>query len=203
MVKTDWFKDAVIYQIYPRSFCDSNNDGLGDIPGITSKLDYLKELGINCVWLSPVYDSPQEDNGYDISNYRDIYKPFGTLDDFKTMLEASRSLIQGDLSFMKGFYFQTYPFQLGLVLYQSLLLKIANTTFILRFMNSIFTALCVLMIYLISRKLVKENTARIISFSYLFYAYPIYLNSVLTNQHIPALLTLVAIYLLMEKELQI
>ena len=86
MVKTDWFKDAVIYQIYPRSFCDSNNDGLGDIPGITSKLDYLKDLGVNCVWLSPVYDSPQEDNGYDISNYRDIYKPFGTLEDFKTML---------------------------------------------------------------------------------------------------------------------
>ena len=87
MVKTDWFKDAVIYQIYPRSFCDSNNDGLGDIPGITSKLDYLKELGVNCVWLSPVYDSPQEDNGYDISNYKDIYQPFGTLDDFKIMLD--------------------------------------------------------------------------------------------------------------------
>ena len=87
MNKTDWFKDAIIYQIYPRSFCDSNNDGLGDIPGIISKLDYLKDLGINCVWLSPVYDSPQEDNGYDISNYRDIYKPFGTLDDFKKMLD--------------------------------------------------------------------------------------------------------------------
>ena len=87
MNKTDWFKDAIIYQIYPRSFCDSNNDGLGDIPGIISKLDYLKDLGINCVWLSPVYGSPQEDNGYDISNYRDIYKPFGTLDDFKKMLD--------------------------------------------------------------------------------------------------------------------
>ena len=87
MKKTDWYKDAVIYQIYPRSFCDGNNDGLGDIPGIISKLDYLKELGVNCVWLSPVYDSPQEDNGYDISNYRDIYKPFGTLDDFKKMLD--------------------------------------------------------------------------------------------------------------------
>ena len=86
MKKTDWYKDAIIYQIYPRSFCDSNGDGLGDIPGITSKLDYLKELGVNCVWLSPVYDSPQEDNGYDISNYKDIYKPFGTLDDFKVML---------------------------------------------------------------------------------------------------------------------
>ena len=91
MKQTDWFKDAIIYQIYPRSFCDSNNDGLGDIPGIISKLDYLKDLGINCVWLSPVYDSPQEDNGYDISNYRDIYKPFGTLDDFKKMLDEMHS----------------------------------------------------------------------------------------------------------------
>lgn len=87
MKKTNWYKDAVIYQIYPRSFCDGNGDGLGDIPGIISKLDYLKELGVNCVWLSPVYDSPQEDNGYDISNYRDIYKPFGTLEDFKVMLD--------------------------------------------------------------------------------------------------------------------
>ena len=87
MKKTDWYKDAVIYQIYPRSFCDSNGDGLGDIPGITSKLDYLKDLGVNCVWLSPVYDSPQEDNGYDISNYKDIYPPFGTLEDFKEMLD--------------------------------------------------------------------------------------------------------------------
>ena len=86
MKQTNWYKDAIIYQIYPRSFCDGNGDGLGDIPGIISKLDYLKELGVNCVWLSPVYDSPQEDNGYDISNYRDIYKPFGTLDDFKLML---------------------------------------------------------------------------------------------------------------------
>ena len=87
MKKTDWYKDAIIYQIYPRSFYDANNDGLGDIPGIIAKLDYLKELGVNCVWLSPVYDSPQEDNGYDISNYRDIYKPFGTLEDFKKMLD--------------------------------------------------------------------------------------------------------------------
>ncbi len=87
MKQTNWYKDAIIYQIYPRSFCDSNNDGLGDIPGIISKLDYLKELGVNCVWLSPVYDSPQEDNGYDIANYREIYKPFGTLEDFKKTLD--------------------------------------------------------------------------------------------------------------------
>ena len=84
---TDWFKDAVIYQIYPRSFKDSNGDGFGDINGIISKLDYLKELGINCVWLSPIYDSPQEDNGYDISNYLDIYPPFGTLEDTKRMID--------------------------------------------------------------------------------------------------------------------
>ena len=84
---TNWYKDAVIYQIYPRSFCDSNGDGLGDINGIISKLDYLKSLGVNCVWLSPIYDSPQEDNGYDISNYLDIYPPFGTLDDAKRMIQ--------------------------------------------------------------------------------------------------------------------
>lgn len=86
-MRTKWYKDAVVYQIYPRSFCDSNGDGFGDIQGIISKLDYLKDLGINCVWLSPVYDSPQEDNGYDISNYKDIYPPFGTLKDFKQMLD--------------------------------------------------------------------------------------------------------------------
>ena len=85
-IHTDWFKDAVIYQIYPRSFMDSDNDGFGDINGIISKLDYLKELGVNCIWLSPIYDSPQEDNGYDISNYKDIYKPFGSLEDAKRMI---------------------------------------------------------------------------------------------------------------------
>ena len=70
MERTRWYKDAVIYQIYPRSFCDSNGDGIGDIRGIISKLDYLKELGVTCVWLSPCYKSPNDDNGYDISNYR-------------------------------------------------------------------------------------------------------------------------------------
>ena len=86
MKHTDWYKDAIIYQIYPRSFCDSNNDGMGDIQGIISKIDYLKNLGINCIWLSPVYDSPQEDNGYDISDYYSIYKPFGTMDDLKELI---------------------------------------------------------------------------------------------------------------------
>ena len=65
-----WWKESVVYQIYPRSFCDSNGDGIGDLNGITGKLDYLKELGIDVIWLSPVYKSPNDDNGYDISDYQ-------------------------------------------------------------------------------------------------------------------------------------
>ena len=87
MVQTGWFKDAIIYQIYPRSFKDSNNDGIGDIKGVIEKLDYLKDLGINCVWMSPIYESPMDDNGYDISDYRKIYETFGTMEDFKLMLD--------------------------------------------------------------------------------------------------------------------
>lgn len=87
MVNTEWFKDAIIYQIYPRSFKDSNNDGMGDIRGIIEKLDYIQDLGINCVWLSPVYESPMDDNGYDISDYKKIHKMFGSMDDFKEMLD--------------------------------------------------------------------------------------------------------------------
>ncbi|MCQ2554167.1 MAG: alpha-glucosidase [Clostridia bacterium] len=87
MRHTHWYRDSVIYQIYPRSFCDSNGDGIGDIQGIISKIDYLKDLGVNCVWLSPVYDSPQKDNGYDVSDYYNIYPPFGTMEDFKEMLD--------------------------------------------------------------------------------------------------------------------
>lgn len=85
MEKTQWYKDAIIYQIYPRSFCDSNGDGIGDLKGITSKLDYIASLGVNAVWLSPCYKSPNDDNGYDISDYRDIMTEFGTLDDWKEM----------------------------------------------------------------------------------------------------------------------
>ncbi len=81
-----WWKESVVYQIYPRSFCDSNGDGVGDLRGIISKLDYLKELGIDVVWLSPVYKSPNDDNGYDISDYRDIMDEFGTMADFDEML---------------------------------------------------------------------------------------------------------------------
>jgi len=85
--RTDW-KRSVVYQIYPRSFCDSNRDGIGDLPGITSKLDHLHALGVNVVWLSPVYASPQDDNGYDISDYRAIAPEFGSMADFDTMLAA-------------------------------------------------------------------------------------------------------------------
>ena len=81
-----WWKEAVFYQIYPRSFYDSNGDGIGDIPGITEKLDYLKELGIDALWLSPVYDSPNDDNGYDIRDYRAIMREFGTMGDFDRLL---------------------------------------------------------------------------------------------------------------------
>ena len=84
-----WWKECVVYQIYPRSFCDSNGDGIGDIRGITSKMDYLKELGIDVIWLSPVYQSPNDDNGYDISDYQAIMEEFGTMEDFDEMLSAA------------------------------------------------------------------------------------------------------------------
>ncbi|TCI34524.1 MULTISPECIES: alpha-glucosidase [unclassified Exiguobacterium] len=84
-----WWKEAVVYQIYPRSFNDSNGDGIGDIPGITEKMSYLAELGIDVIWLSPVYDSPNDDNGYDIRDYRAIMDEFGTMDDFDAMLEEA------------------------------------------------------------------------------------------------------------------
>ena len=84
-----WWKESVVYQVYPRSFCDSNGDGIGDLNGITSKLDYLKELGIDVIWLSPVYQSPNDDGGYDISDYQAIMKEFGTMEDFDRMLAAA------------------------------------------------------------------------------------------------------------------
>ena len=84
-----WWKESVVYQIYPRSFCDSNGDGIGDLNGITGKLDYLKELGIDVIWLSPVYKSPNDDNGYDISDYQAIVDEFGTMEDFDRMLATA------------------------------------------------------------------------------------------------------------------
>ena len=83
-----WWKESVVYQIYPRSFYDSNGDGIGDLQGILQKLDYLKELGINVVWLSPVYKSPNDDNGYDISDYQDIMDEFGTLADWQELIDG-------------------------------------------------------------------------------------------------------------------
>lgn len=84
-----WWKESVVYQIYPRSFCDSNGDGIGDLNGITGKLDYLKELGVDVIWLSPVYKSPNDDNGYDISDYQAIMDEFGTMEDFDRMLATA------------------------------------------------------------------------------------------------------------------
>ncbi|WP_413612506.1 glycoside hydrolase family 13 protein [Bdellovibrio sp. HCB-110] len=81
-----WWKESVVYQVYPRSFMDSNGDGVGDLPGLTSKLDYLKQLGIDVIWMCPMYKSPQDDNGYDISDYQDIHFEFGTMQDFETLL---------------------------------------------------------------------------------------------------------------------
>ena len=86
----EWWKKTVFYQIYPRSFCDSNGDGIGDIPGIISKLDYLKDLGIGAIWLSPVYKSPNHDNGYDISDYYDINPEYGTLDDMQRFFAEAK-----------------------------------------------------------------------------------------------------------------
>lgn len=90
-MKTRWYKNAVVYQIYPRSFNDSNGDGIGDINGITEKVDYIKNLGVDAVWLSPCYKSPNDDNGYDISDYRDVMDEFGTLEDWQNMLDAFHS----------------------------------------------------------------------------------------------------------------
>jgi alpha-glucosidase len=83
-----WWKESVAYQVYPRSFVDSNGDGIGDLKGVTSKLDYLKELGIDVIWLSPMFKSPNDDNGYDISDYQDIMDEFGTMADFDELLEG-------------------------------------------------------------------------------------------------------------------
>ena len=82
-----WWQSSVVYQIYPRSFADSNGDGMGDIPGITGKIEYLKKLGVNVLWICPIYQSPQDDNGYDISDYRAVYPEFGTMEDLKILIQ--------------------------------------------------------------------------------------------------------------------
>ena len=88
-MKKDWYKELVVYQIWPRSFCDSNGDGIGDLQGVYSKLDYLKDLGVNAIWFSPVYPTPNADYGYDIADYRNINPEYGTLDDFKMVLDGA------------------------------------------------------------------------------------------------------------------
>ena len=86
----DWWKNSVVYQIYPRSFCDSNGDGIGDLKGITSKLDYLKDLGVTMLWICPCYQSPMDDNGYDISDYMKIADEFGTMDDMDELIREGK-----------------------------------------------------------------------------------------------------------------
>jgi glycosidase len=86
--KRAWWKEASVYQIYPASFADSNNDGVGDVPGITSKLDYIKALGVDIIWVCPIYKSPQVDMGYDIEDYKDIHKPYGTVKDVETLIQG-------------------------------------------------------------------------------------------------------------------
>jgi len=86
-----WWKEAVIYEIYPASFKDSNGDGIGDIPGIVSKLDYLQDLGVDVVAICPHYQSPQVDMGYDVSDYNDIHRPYGTLEDVQTLIKETHA----------------------------------------------------------------------------------------------------------------
>src|SRR5436189_3624028 len=85
-----WYKDAIIYELHVRAFADSNNDGIGDFPGLMSRLDYLQDLGITVIWLLPFFPSPLRDDGYDISNYVDVNPSYGTLSDFKAFLDAAQ-----------------------------------------------------------------------------------------------------------------
>ena len=88
----DWWKGAVIYQIYPGSYKDTNDDGVGDLPGIIEQLDYIADLGVDAIWISPFFTSPMKDFGYDVSDYRDVDPLFGTLDDFKQLLSKAHRL---------------------------------------------------------------------------------------------------------------
>jgi len=92
MAQSDWWKKSVVYQVYPRSYQDSNGDGIGDLPGLTSRLPYIKKLGADVIWLNPIYKSPDKDNGYDISDYRSIQPDYGTMEDFDQMLEEAHDL---------------------------------------------------------------------------------------------------------------
>ncbi len=90
---SEWWKKEVVYQIYPRSFCDSNHDGIGDIQGIISKLDYLKDLGVTMLWICPMYQSPLADNGYDISDYYDMLEDYGTMEDVDELIAGAKKEI--------------------------------------------------------------------------------------------------------------
>jgi len=92
LANSDWWKKSVVYQVYPRSYQDSNGDGIGDLPGLTSRLPYIKDLGADVIWLNPIYKSPDKDNGYDISDYRNIQPSYGTMDDFDEMLQKAHVL---------------------------------------------------------------------------------------------------------------
>lgn len=83
-----WWKDGVVYQIYPASFKDSNGDGIGDLPGILSELDYIQSIGVDIIWICPMYDSPQVDMGYDVSDYEKVYPPYGTVEDMEKLIAA-------------------------------------------------------------------------------------------------------------------
>ncbi len=92
MTEYPWYQNAVFYEVYVRAFFDSNGDGIGDLPGLTSKLDYLKELGVDCLWLLPIYPSPLKDDGYDIADYCGVHPDLGTLEDFKTLLTRAHAM---------------------------------------------------------------------------------------------------------------
>ena len=89
-INKHWYKEMSVYQIWPRSFKDGNGDGIGDLKGVLDKLDYIKSLGVDAIWFSPLYVSPQEDYGYDIADYRNIAPEYGTLDDFKAVLAGCK-----------------------------------------------------------------------------------------------------------------
>src|SRR5918996_1613180 len=108
---TPWWKHAVFYEIYPRSFKDSDGDGVGDLNGITSKLDYLKELGVDAVWITPFYPSPQVDFGYDVSDYENVDPQFGTLADFDRLIkEAHKRKIRVVIDFVLNHTSDQHPF---------------------------------------------------------------------------------------------
>ena len=106
-IKKTWYKEMAVYQIWPRSFCDGNGDGIGDLTGVLSKLDYLKDLGIDAIWFSPLYPSPNADYGYDIADYRDISKDYGTLEQFRTVVDEAHKMSAtvwgGEVSYTRRF----------------------------------------------------------------------------------------------------